>query len=91
MIFFLSSADEDSIADGDKYLPDCMPSPGVQRMWDVLSARALHPDQPLPPIAEDLKNLLEQPESVREKCNIAAEKIKNLFSLEKKIVLKSKR
>ncbi|XP_011142265.1 X-ray repair cross-complementing protein 5-like isoform X1 [Harpegnathos saltator] len=84
-------ADEDSTVDGDKYLPGCMPNPGAQRMWDVLAARALHPDQPLPPITEDVKNLLEQPESVRENGKLACEKIKNLFSLEKKISSRTKR
>ncbi|XP_014484973.1 PREDICTED: X-ray repair cross-complementing protein 5-like isoform X2 [Dinoponera quadriceps] len=84
-------ADENSFVDGDRYLPGCMPDPGAQHMWDMLSARALHPDQPLPPIAEDVKDLLEQPESVREECKPAADRIKDLFNLEKKIPLKSRR
>lgn len=61
-----------------------MPDPGAQHMWDMLSARALKPDKPLPPIADDVKNLLEPPEFVREKCKPVTERIKNLFSLEKK-------
>ncbi|XP_032675501.1 X-ray repair cross-complementing protein 5 [Odontomachus brunneus] len=83
-------ADEDSIADGEKYLPECMADPGAQHMWDILAARALHPDQPLPPITEDVKNLLEQPESVKEKCKLTADRIKDLFML-KKIPSKTKR
>jgi len=53
-------------------------------MWDMLAARALKPDKPLPPIADDVKNLLEQPEFIKEKCKPVTERIKNLFSLEKK-------
>lgn len=67
-----------------------MPDPGAQHMWDILSARALQPGQQLPPIAEDVKNLLKQPESVRERCKPTAERIKKLFSLEKKIPLKAR-
>lgn len=61
-----------------------MPDPGTQHMWDMLAARALKPDKPLPPIADDVKNLLEQPEFIKEKCKPVTERIKNLFSLEKK-------
>ncbi|XP_070529815.1 X-ray repair cross-complementing protein 5 isoform X2 [Cardiocondyla obscurior] len=68
----------------EKYLPGFMPEPGTQHMWDTLAARALHPDKPLPPIADDVLNLLEQPEFLKEKCKPVAEKIKNLFLLEKK-------
>jgi len=65
-----------------------MPDPGTQHMWDTLAARALNPDKPLPPIADDVLNLLEQPEFVREKCKPVTERIKNLFFLEKKKPLK---
>lgn len=61
-----------------------MPDPGAQHMWDVISARALYPDQPLPPVADDVKDLLKQPKFVEENCKAATGKIKNLFSLEKK-------
>lgn len=90
-MIFSSSADEDSIADIEKYLPECIANPGAQNMWDILAARALHPDQPLPPITEDVKNLLEQPEFVKEKCKLATDRIKDLFMLEKKIPSKTKR
>lgn len=75
----------------EKYSPGCMPDPGTQHMWDMLSARALKPDKPLPPIADDVKNLLEQPEFVREKCKSVTERIKNEFSLEKKQPLNTRK
>ncbi|KMQ84033.1 x-ray repair cross-complementing protein 5-like protein [Lasius niger] len=78
------AVDDDAIDVSEKYLPGYMPDPGAQHMWDMLSARALKPDKPLPPIADDVKNLLEQPEFVREKCKPVTERIKNVFSLEKK-------
>lgn len=68
-----------------------MPNPGAQHMWDMLAARALYPNQPLPPITEDVKNLLEQPESVKEKCKPVTERIKELFMLEKKISPKTRK
>jgi len=68
-----------------------MPDPGAQHIWDMLSARALNPDKPLPLIADEVKNLLEQPEDVREKCKPVVEKIKSLFSLEKEEPLKTRK
>jgi len=68
-----------------------MPDPGAQHIWDILSARALNPDKPLPPIADEVKNLLELPKDVREKCKPVVEKIKNLFSLEKEEPLKTRK
>ncbi|XP_011064647.1 PREDICTED: X-ray repair cross-complementing protein 5-like [Acromyrmex echinatior] len=78
------AADDDTISSSEKYLPGYMPDPGTQHMWDVLTVRALNPDKPLPPIADDLLNLLEQPEFIKAKCKPVTERIKNLFFLEKK-------
>lgn len=78
-------------AGNDRYLPECMPDPGAQHMWDMLSARALNPDKPLPSIDEEIKNLLEPPEYLRERCKPVAEKIKDLFSLEKVEPLRSRK
>jgi len=68
-----------------------MPDPGAQHIWDILSYRALNPDKPLPLIADEVKNLLELPKDVREKCKPVVEKIKNLFSLEKEEPLKTRK
>lgn len=78
------ATDDDAIDVSEKYLPGYMPDPGAQHMWDMLSTRALKPDKPLPSIADDVKNLLEPPDFVREKCKPVTERIKNLFFLEKK-------
>lgn len=83
-IKFFYSTDDDAIDVSEKYLPGYMPDPGAQHMWDMLSTRALKPDKPLPSIADDVKNLLEPPDFVREKCKPVTERIKNLFFLEKK-------
>lgn len=80
----LPEAVDDAIDVNEKYLPGYMPDPGAQHMWDMLAARALKPDKPLPPIADDVKNLLEQPEFIKKQCKPITERIKNLFSLEKK-------
>lgn len=82
------SADDASY---DRYLPECMPDPGAQHMWDMLSARALNPDKPLPPIADEVTKLLEQPECVINRCKPVTEKIKDVFSLEKKEPLKTRK
>ncbi|XP_011164610.1 X-ray repair cross-complementing protein 5 [Solenopsis invicta] len=87
----LPDAADDDVTGGEKYLPGYMPDPGAQHMWDTLVARALNPDKPLPPIADDLLNLLEPPEFLKEKCKPVTERIKNLFFLEKKKPLKRKR
>ncbi|KYN11759.1 X-ray repair cross-complementing protein 5 [Trachymyrmex cornetzi] len=85
------AADDDTISSSEKYLPGYMPDPGTQHMWDVLTARALNPDKPLPPIADDLLNLLEQPEFIKAKCKPVTERIKNLFFLEKKKPLRKRK
>ncbi|KAL6262861.1 hypothetical protein P5V15_005650 [Pogonomyrmex californicus] len=82
---------DDATNISEKYLPGYMPDPGAQHMWDTLAARALNPDKPLPPIADDVLNLLEQPEFIREKCKPVTERIKNLFSLEKKKPLRKRK
>lgn len=91
LIFFILFFCSDDDATCEKYMPGYMPDPGLQHMWDMLSARALNPDKPLPPVADDIKNLLEQPEFVKKKCTPVAERIKDLFSLEKKKPLKAKK
>ncbi|KAG5317492.1 XRCC5 protein, partial [Pseudoatta argentina] len=85
------AADDDTISSSEKYLPGYMPDPGTQHMWDVLTARALNSDKPLPPIADDLLNLLEQPEFIKAKCKPVTERIKNLFFLEKKKPLRKRK
>ncbi|XP_011859931.1 PREDICTED: X-ray repair cross-complementing protein 5-like [Vollenhovia emeryi] len=88
----LPDAAEDDVAGGsEKYLPGYMPDPGTQHMWDTLAARALNPDKPLPLIADEVVNLLEQPEFVKEKCKPVTERIKNLFLLEKQKPLKTRK
>lgn len=86
---FSISANDDAIV-SEKYLPGYMPNPGTQHMWDILAARALNPAEPLPPIADDVLNLLEQPEFVKEKCKPVIERIKSLFFLEKRKPLNTK-
>ncbi|XP_018392695.1 PREDICTED: X-ray repair cross-complementing protein 5-like [Cyphomyrmex costatus] len=85
------ATDDDITANSDKYLPGYMPDPGTQHVWDVLAARALNPDKPLPLIADDLLNLLEQPEFIKTKCKPVTERIQNLFFLEKKKPLKRRK
>ncbi|XP_012058169.1 PREDICTED: X-ray repair cross-complementing protein 5-like [Atta cephalotes] len=85
------AVDDDTISSSEKYLPGYMPDPGTQHMWDVLTVRALNPDKPLPPIADDLLNLLEQPEFIKAKCKPVTERIKNLFFLEKKKPLRKRK
>lgn len=85
------AADDDTTNSSQKYLPGYMPNPGTQHMWDVLAARAFNPDKPLPPIADDLLNLLEQPEFIKAKCKPVTEKINNLFFLEKQKPLRKRK
>lgn len=85
------ATDDNETGGSEKYLPGYMPDPGTQHMWDTLAARALNSTKPLPPIADDVLNLLEQPEFVKDKCKPVTERIKSLFFLEKKKPLVRKR
>lgn len=84
LLNFSISADDNETGGSEKYLPGYMPDPGTQHMLDTLATRALNPTKPLPSIADDVLNLLEQPEFVKDKCKPVTERIKSLFSLEKK-------
>lgn len=90
LLNFLISADDNATDGSEKYIPGYMPDPGTQHMWDTLAARALNPTKPLPHIADDVLNLLEQPEFVKDKCKPVTERIKSLFFLEKKKPLNRK-
>lgn len=68
-----------------------MPNVSRQHVFDVLAHRALNPDEPLPPMSDFLKKILEPPKSVQEKSEAALEQIKLLFPMklvEKKKIIK---
>uniref|UniRef100_A0A8C9QNK8 X-ray repair cross-complementing protein 5 n=1 Tax=Spermophilus dauricus TaxID=99837 RepID=A0A8C9QNK8_SPEDA len=58
-----------------------IPNPAFQRLFQCLLHRALHPQEPLPPIQQHILNMLEPPTEVTAKCQIPLSKIKNLFPL----------
>ncbi|XP_046749733.1 X-ray repair cross-complementing protein 5-like [Diprion similis] len=52
-----------------------------QHVWDVLAHRALHPDDPLPPMSDFLQKILEPPQSVQLRSKRALKDIKTLFPI----------
>ncbi|XP_076382582.1 X-ray repair cross-complementing protein 5 [Megalopta genalis] len=73
--------DDGNIDRSQCFLPGCVPDPGLQHKWHALSHRALHPNEPLPPIEEYLKNILEVP-LVKQNSKCHLQKIVELFQLE---------
>uniref|UniRef100_A0A8D1GUT4 X-ray repair cross-complementing protein 5 n=1 Tax=Sus scrofa TaxID=9823 RepID=A0A8D1GUT4_PIG len=58
-----------------------IPNPQFQRLFQCLLHRALHPQEPLPPIQQHILNMLDPPTEVTAKCQIPLSKIKTLFPL----------
>ncbi|XP_078052744.1 X-ray repair cross-complementing protein 5 [Augochlora pura] len=78
----LPDVENDSNIDRSQcFLPGCVPDPGLQHEWHILSHRALHPEEPLPPVEEYLKNVFEVP-SVKQNSKCHLQKITELFQLE---------
>lgn len=71
--------EEDTIE--DLFPTTKIPNPAFQRLFQCLLHRALHPQEPLPPIQQHILNMLEPPTEVTAKCQIPLSKIKNLFPL----------
>ncbi|XP_046939820.1 X-ray repair cross-complementing protein 5 [Lynx rufus] len=58
-----------------------IPNPQHQRLYQCLAHRALHPQEPLPPIQQHILNMLDPPAEVTAKCQIPLSKIKTVFPL----------
>ncbi|XP_016052248.1 PREDICTED: X-ray repair cross-complementing protein 5 isoform X2 [Miniopterus natalensis] len=71
--------EEDTIE--DLFPTTKIPNPQFQRLFQCLLHRALHPQQPLPPIQQHVLNMLDPPTEVTAKCEIPLSKIKTLFPL----------
>ncbi|XP_033283909.1 X-ray repair cross-complementing protein 5 isoform X3 [Orcinus orca] len=62
--------------------------PYIRDAYECLLHRALHPQEPLPPIQQHVLNMLDPPTEVTAKCQVPVSKIKTLFPLTE--VLKKK-
>ncbi|XP_029789745.1 X-ray repair cross-complementing protein 5 isoform X1 [Suricata suricatta] len=58
-----------------------IPNPQYQRLYQCLAHRALHPQEPLPPIQQHILNMLDPPAEVTAKCQIPLSKVKTIFPL----------
>nr|XP_035941204.1 X-ray repair cross-complementing protein 5 isoform X2 [Halichoerus grypus] len=70
---------EDTIE--DLFPTSKIPNPQFQRLFQCLLHRALHPQEPLPPIQQHILNMLDPPTEVTAKCPIVLSKIKTVFPL----------
>ncbi|XP_037705436.1 X-ray repair cross-complementing protein 5 isoform X3 [Choloepus didactylus] len=71
--------EEDTIE--DLFATTKIPNPQFQRLFQCLLHRALHPQEPLPPIQQHILDMLDPPSEVAAKCQIPLSKIKTLFPL----------
>uniref|UniRef100_A0A8C0NWZ9 X-ray repair cross-complementing protein 5 n=1 Tax=Canis lupus familiaris TaxID=9615 RepID=A0A8C0NWZ9_CANLF len=58
-----------------------IPNPQFQRLFQCLLHRALHPQEPLPPIQPHILSMLDPPTEVTTKCQVPLSKIKTIFPL----------
>ncbi|XP_032493250.1 X-ray repair cross-complementing protein 5 isoform X3 [Phocoena sinus] len=84
----LVKKDEEEGTIEDLFPTSKIPNPQFQRLFQCLLHRALHPQEPLPPIQQHILNMLDPPTEVTAKCQVPVSKIKTLFPLTE--VLKKK-
>ncbi|KAI4495735.1 hypothetical protein M0802_008358 [Mischocyttarus mexicanus] len=81
-VFMLNDISDSSITKKEKsFMPGCVPNPMRQNTFNMLSYRALNPEQPLPSVDIELKKLLEPCQEIKERLIDPIEKIKKLFKL----------
>uniref|UniRef100_A0A286XHS4 X-ray repair cross-complementing protein 5 n=1 Tax=Cavia porcellus TaxID=10141 RepID=A0A286XHS4_CAVPO len=77
----LIEKDEEEDTIKDLFPTAKIPNPEFQRLFQCLLHRALHPQEPLPPIQQHILSMLDPPTEVTAKCEIPLSKIKTLFPL----------
>ncbi|XP_033620503.1 transmembrane protein 169 isoform X2 [Fukomys damarensis] len=77
----LIKKDEEEDTIKDLFPTAKIPNPEFQRLFQCLLHRALHPQEPLPPIQQHILNMLDPPTEVTAKCQIPLSQIKTLFPL----------
>uniref|UniRef100_A0A8C4PN97 X-ray repair cross-complementing protein 5 n=1 Tax=Equus asinus asinus TaxID=83772 RepID=A0A8C4PN97_EQUAS len=77
----LVKKDEEENTIEDLFPTTKIPNPEFQRLFQCLLHKALHPQEPLPPIQQHILNMLDPPTEVTTKCQVPLSKIKTLFPL----------
>ncbi|XP_036277085.1 X-ray repair cross-complementing protein 5 isoform X2 [Pipistrellus kuhlii] len=77
----LVKKDEEADTIEDLFPTTKIPNPQFQRLFQCLLHRALHPQEPLPPVQQHVLNMLDPPAEVTANCEIPLSKIKTLFPL----------
>uniref|UniRef100_A0A8C3W3X2 X-ray repair cross-complementing protein 5 n=1 Tax=Catagonus wagneri TaxID=51154 RepID=A0A8C3W3X2_9CETA len=77
----LVKKDEEEGTIEDLFPTSKIPNPQFQRLFQCLLHRALHPQDPLPPVQQHILNMLDPPTEVTAECQIPLSKIKTLFPL----------
>uniref|UniRef100_A0A8C2QX89 X-ray repair cross-complementing protein 5 n=1 Tax=Capra hircus TaxID=9925 RepID=A0A8C2QX89_CAPHI len=77
----LVQKDEEEGTIEDLFPTSKIPNPQFQRLFQCLLHRALHPQEPLPPIQQHILSMLDPPTEVTAKGQVPVSKIKTLFPL----------
>ncbi|XP_049626283.1 X-ray repair cross-complementing protein 5 [Suncus etruscus] len=77
----LVKKDEEEDTIEDLFPTSKIPNPQFQRLFQCLLHKALHPQDPLPPIQPHILDMLNSPVEVMAKCEISLSKVKALFPL----------
>ncbi|KAM7105197.1 X-ray repair cross-complementing protein 5 isoform 1-T1 [Molossus nigricans] len=81
--------EEDTIE--DLFPTTKIPNPQFQRLFQCLLHRALHPQEPLPPLQQHVLNMLDPPTEVTARCQTPLSRIKTLFPLTEAVKRKEQR
>ncbi|XP_029460979.1 X-ray repair cross-complementing protein 5 [Rhinatrema bivittatum] len=82
LIDSMSLVDDDGETIEDLFKPSKIPNPQFQRLFQCLQHKAFHPDRPLPPVEQQLLDMLERPREVTARCQASLEKIRKHFPLQ---------
>ncbi|XP_075037201.1 X-ray repair cross-complementing protein 5 [Mixophyes fleayi] len=75
----------------DLFKPSKIPNPQFQRLFQCLQHKAFNPDDPLPPIDQNLLNMLQTPSEVKANCQGALAKVKAAFPLQEAVKRKEQK
>ncbi|KAM8934051.1 X-ray repair cross-complementing protein 5 [Pelodytes ibericus] len=74
--------EDDEESKDDLFKPSRIPNPQFQRLFQCLQHKALSPDDPLPPIDQQLLDMLDMPSEVKAHCQASLQKVKASFPLQ---------
>ncbi|XP_078535402.1 X-ray repair cross-complementing protein 5 [Lissotriton helveticus] len=91
LIDSMSLVQDDGESVEDIFKPSKIPNPQFQRLFQCLQHKAFNPDEPIPPIDDHIKHMLDRPEEVSAQCKAPLAKVKSRFQLQEAVKKKTQK